>query len=64
MPFANPDRTYIRAAAVVWIEPTAEVSNSFCMRSQRRKCRKSEKFGAVAQRKNWSFMEAATRIRH
>ena len=44
------------------LEPTPEVSDSWCARSQRQKCCVSVKSGTEARRKNRSFMQTAARI--
>ena len=60
--FAAGGSPSVSAKANGSFEPTPEVSDSCCARSQREKCCVSVESGAAARRKNRSFMQTAASI--
>jgi hypothetical protein len=52
----------MRGAANGGFEPTAEVFNLCCVRSQRTKCFASARYFAAAQRENRPFIQTSERI--
>lgn len=63
LPFANPDRTYGRAAKVDRTEPNSEVRISRCARSQNEIRRDRILFSAATRRENQPFIYVAARRR-
>lgn len=60
---SGPELPFEHFAENYGSEPTPEVSNSCCARSQHEKCGMSEKFRAAAQRKKRPFVQAVAWIR-